>query len=123
MDRTTEVVARIRFRQEGARNGFVVRPQKRHVYHVHLRSERSFQIRDFRTNIKKLGETKTILLSTHILQEVKAVAERVLLVHTGSVVFDGTPAELEKDAPLDQTFYKMTDYGRAEGTSRAGEGV
>ncbi|MBU0984222.1 MAG: hypothetical protein KKA42_10155, partial [candidate division Zixibacteria bacterium] len=81
------------------------------------------QIRDFRTNIKKLGETKTVLLSTHILQEVKAVAERVLLIHNGSLVFDGTAAELEKDAPLDQTFYKMTDYGRAVGSLGTGEGV
>jgi len=71
------------------------------------------QIRDFRGNIRKLGESKTILLSTHILQEVSAVAERVLLIHNGRLVFDGSPADLEKEAPLDETFYRLTDYGRA----------
>lgn len=70
------------------------------------------QIRDFRQNIRSLGETKTILISTHILQEVEAVADRVLLVHNGRLKFDGTPAELRKDRSLEQTFYEMTDYGQ-----------
>lgn len=70
------------------------------------------QIREFRTNIRRLGETKTVLLSTHILQEVTAVAQRVLLIHRGKLVFDGLPQELQKDSPLDETFYKLTDYGR-----------
>jgi len=78
------------------------------------------QIRDFRANIRKLGQTKTILLSTHILQEVEAVADRVLLIHDGRLVFDGTPVELKQDAPLDETFYKMTNYGRPSWTEKGG---
>lgn len=78
------------------------------------------QIRDFRANIRKLGQTKTILLSTHILQEVEAVADRVLLVHEGRLVFDGTPAELKQNAPLDQTFYEMTNYGRPSWSGKGG---
>ena len=70
------------------------------------------QIRDFRSNIRKLGETKTILLSTHILQEVKAVSDRVLLIHDGHLVFDGTPADLEEERPLEETFYELTNFGR-----------
>ncbi len=70
------------------------------------------QIRDFRSNIKRLGETKTILISTHILQEVTAVAGRVLVINEGSLVFDGAPEELSKDSALDETFYKLTNYGR-----------
>ncbi len=70
------------------------------------------QIRDFRSNIKRLGETKTILISTHILQEVTAVAGRVLVINEGSLVFDGVPEELSKDSALDETFYKLTNYGR-----------
>lgn len=81
------------------------------------------QIRDFRTNIKKLGESKTILLSTHILQEVSAVAERVLLIHKGKLVFDGTPADLEKETPLDETFYRLTDFGRTASPNQAGGGA
>jgi ABC-2 type transport system ATP-binding protein len=71
------------------------------------------QIRDFRTNITDLAKTKTILISTHILQEVKAVAERVLLVHEGRLKFDATPQELTRDSTLEETFYKLTDYGHA----------
>ncbi|MEW5992997.1 MAG: ATP-binding cassette domain-containing protein [Candidatus Zixiibacteriota bacterium] len=71
------------------------------------------QIRDFRGNISELGKSKTILISTHILQEVKAVAERVLLIHQGRLKFDGTPQELTQGASLEDTFCRMTDYGRA----------
>ena len=49
------------------------------------------QIRDVRELVRELGETKTILISTHILQEVKAVADQVILIHEGRIVFDGTP--------------------------------
>lgn len=78
------------------------------------------QIRDFRGNIRKLGETKTILLSTHILQEVTAVSDRVLLIHDGKLVFDGTPAELQEKQSLEETFYELTNYGRP--SSVAGQG-
>jgi len=71
------------------------------------------QIRDFRTNIKRLGETKTILMSTHILQEVAAVANRVILIHEGVIVFDGNPDDLVREASLDETFYKLTSFGRS----------
>jgi ABC-2 type transport system ATP-binding protein len=70
------------------------------------------QIREFRSRIRKLGETKTILMSTHILQEVTAVSDRVLLIHNGRLVFDGTPAELQTQKSLEETFYELTDYGR-----------
>lgn len=70
------------------------------------------QIRDFRENIKVLGRTKTILISTHILQEVSAIGDRVLLVHNGRLVFDGTPNELGKDGLLEQPFYRLTNFGK-----------
>ncbi len=66
------------------------------------------QIREFRQNIRKLGEAKTVLISTHILREVEAVADRVLVVHRGGLVFDGTPAELERDGSLEASFYELT---------------
>lgn len=66
------------------------------------------QIRDFRTNIRHLAEGTTILLSTHILQEVEAVAERVLLVHGGRLKFDGTPAQLAADTSLEEMFHRLT---------------
>lgn len=66
------------------------------------------QIRDFRTNIKNLGKEKTVLLSTHILQEVDAVADRVIFIHNGRLVFDGTPGALRENGSLEQPFYRLT---------------
>lgn len=71
------------------------------------------QIRDFRANIIELGKTKTILLSTHILQEVYAVASRVIMINEGRVVFDGSSKDLSSRGPLDETFYKLTVGGGA----------
>lgn len=71
------------------------------------------QIRDFRESIKELGKKKTILISTHILGEVDATADRVLLIHAGKMIFDGTPAELKNGGSLDEPFYRLTDYGRS----------
>ena len=66
------------------------------------------QIRDFRHNIRRLGASKTVLISTHILREVEAVADRVLVVNGGRLVFDGVPSDLEKDGSLEDTFYALT---------------
>jgi ABC-type multidrug transport system ATPase subunit len=55
------------------------------------------QIREVRETIRRLGERKTILLSTHILQEVEALADRVILIAEGRLRFDGTPAELRSE--------------------------
>jgi ABC-2 type transport system ATP-binding protein len=70
------------------------------------------QIREFRENIKVLGQTKTILISTHILQEVLAISDRVLLAHDGRLVYDGTADGLKKDGSIEEPFYRMTNYGR-----------
>jgi len=75
------------------------------------------QIRDFRDNIRRLGKTKTILISTHILQEVDAIADRVLFVYNGSLVFDGTPQDLREDGSLEKPFYRLTHGGRSRSDS------
>lgn len=73
------------------------------------------QIRDVRALIRELGATKTVLLSTHILQEVEAVAGRVILIDRGRIVFDGTPAEMQGDHPtLDEAFRALTEGGPCE---------
>ena len=67
------------------------------------------QIHEVRETIRKLGESKTILLSTHILQEVEAMASRVLFIDEGRLVYDGTIRELTKDGrPLDEHFRELT---------------
>jgi ABC-2 type transport system ATP-binding protein len=69
------------------------------------------QIREFRKSIRHLAETKTILISTHILREVEATSDRVLLIHAGRLVFDGTPGELARDGSLEEPFYQLTNFG------------
>lgn len=67
------------------------------------------QIRDVRQLLRKLGESKTILLSTHILQEVEAIASRVVFINEGRMVFDGPVDQLAKDATeLDEKFHQLT---------------
>lgn len=75
------------------------------------------QIREFRKNIRELGRSKTILVSTHILQEVDAIADRVLLVHDGRLVFDGAPNELKENGSLEGPFYRLTANGRSVPTN------
>ncbi len=69
------------------------------------------QIRQFRENIQRLGRTKTLLISTHILHEADAVADRVLLVNSGRLVFDGRVEELREGGSLEQPFYRLTGGG------------
>lgn len=71
------------------------------------------QIREFRKNIRQLGHSKTILLSTHILQEVEAVADRVILVNNGALVYDGEPGKLMENGSLEGPFYRLTSNGSA----------
>ena len=67
------------------------------------------QIHEVRETIRKLGASKTVLLSTHILQEVEAMASRVLFINEGRLVFDGPIKDLTKDGkPLDQRFRELT---------------
>jgi ABC-2 type transport system ATP-binding protein len=66
---------------------------------------------EVRQLIKRLGETKAILFSTHILEEVQASCTRAIIVDRGRIVEDGTPAELIAKAPngsLTELFRKVT---------------
>ena len=64
------------------------------------------QIREVRDTIRRLGQNKTILLSTHILQEVSAIADRVLFINEGRLMFDGKVSEFAKDGQsLDERFH------------------
>ena len=53
------------------------------------------QKHEVRALIRKMAHEKVIVLSTHILEEVHAVCTRAIVISTGRVVADGTPAELE----------------------------
>jgi ABC-2 type transport system ATP-binding protein len=53
------------------------------------------QIIEIRELIKNLGKEKTILLSTHILQEVEATCDRIIIINKGKIAADSTPDQLQ----------------------------
>ena len=67
------------------------------------------QVQGVRELITELAQTKTILLSTHILQEVRAVCSRVVLINNGRLVFDGPTSDLgENETELEEKFRSLT---------------
>jgi len=54
------------------------------------------QILEIRDLIKEIGKEKTVIFSTHILQEVSAVCDRIIVINHGKIVADGTFEELSK---------------------------
>ena len=59
------------------------------------------QIIEIRNLIKNLGRNHTVVLSSHILPEVQAVCERILVINKGVIVADGTPDKLSHDLSSD----------------------
>lgn len=55
------------------------------------------QIIEIRELIKKLGADKTVLFSSHILQEVQAICDRVIIINKGKIVADDMLSNLQKD--------------------------
>ncbi|MFI6597452.1 ABC transporter ATP-binding protein [Nonomuraea sp. NPDC050536] len=76
----------------------------------------------FRALVSRLGENRTVLLSTHQTEDVAALCERVIVMNRGRVVFQGTPGELATVAsgqvwvsdvsPLDSRLFWRTADGR-----------
>jgi ABC-2 type transport system ATP-binding protein len=56
------------------------------------------QIVEIRKLIKKIGKEKTVILSSHILAEVEATCDRIMIINKGKIVADGTSEELRKHA-------------------------
>ena len=55
------------------------------------------QIIEIRTLIKKLGKRHTVILSSHILPEIQAVCDRIIIINRGEVAADGTADEIARD--------------------------
>jgi ABC-2 type transport system ATP-binding protein len=68
------------------------------------------QIIEIRRLIKELGEKHTVILSSHILPEVQATCERVIVINKGKIIADGTPDNLSRAMSTD---HKLT--ARIEG--------
>tara|TARA_B110000008_G_scaffold8330_1_gene8213 strand:+ start:34694 stop:35587 length:894 start_codon:yes stop_codon:yes gene_type:complete len=70
------------------------------------------QLQDIRALIKKLGNDKTILFSTHIMQEVEAVCDRVIIIKNGAMLLDKSIQDLKDDnlQTIEVTFdYKIEE--------------
>ena len=52
------------------------------------------QLSEIRQLVRRIGEEKTVLLSTHIMQEVEAICDRVIIMHKGQVVADAPTSEI-----------------------------
>lgn len=64
-----------------------------------------------REMIKEMAQNKVIVISTHILEEVEAVCSRAIIISSGKLVANGTPAELKsrsKSGRLDDVFRSLT---------------
>lgn len=60
------------------------------------------QRNEIRSLIKKLSKDHTIMMSTHVMQEVSAVCNRVIIINKGTLVADGSPDELSKNGEKSQ---------------------
>lgn len=67
------------------------------------------QILEIREVIKQIGREKTVILSTHIMQEVEALCSRVILIHQGEIIQDSPISEFKgKYSSLDEAFNQYT---------------
>ena len=77
------------------------------------------QKHDVRNLIQSMSVDKSIIVSTHILEEVDAICTRALIISQGKVVADGTPVELKRKATgagiviLDFTTVEMAEKARS----------
>ena len=60
------------------------------------------QVLAFRDTLKELRPNRVILFSTHIISEVAALSDRVLIINEGSLLADGTPTELSRSTDIEE---------------------
>lgn len=63
------------------------------------------QIAEIRDLIREIGKEKTVIFSTHILGEVSATCDRVIIINNGKIVGEGTPDELKRKAGSKEIIY------------------
>ena len=75
------------------------------------------QLVGIRQLIRDLGETKTVLLSTHILQEVELLCSRVVLINKGRIVFDDSIVQMGQLNQMGSKFHQLTGFASSEATA------
>ena len=83
------------------------------------------QKHEIRTLITSLGQSKAIIFSTHILEEVESVCTRAIVVNEGVIVANGTPEELKSKTPSGrlEDFFRAITKGDAQRQSSSFAGV
>jgi ABC-2 type transport system ATP-binding protein len=70
------------------------------------------QLVEIRQLIQTIGQNKTVIFSTHIMQEVEAICSRIIIINKGKIVADAQVADLKKtDKSLEETFRELTAGG------------
>lgn len=72
------------------------------------------QLVGLRALIRELGKTKTIIFSTHIMQEAEVLCDRAVIIHEGKIVCDSVLSDLLMDHPglrLEEVFLKLISSG------------
>ncbi len=72
------------------------------------------QIIEIRTLIKKLGKKHTVILSSHILSEIQAVCDRVIIINKGKIAADDTTENLTENITADSRLIMRIDGNREE---------
>lgn len=65
------------------------------------------QLVEIRELIKKIGKEKTVMLSTHIMQEVEAICDRVIIINKGEIVADDKAADLQVSQTVQTVFVEF----------------
>ena len=67
------------------------------------------QIRDIRTLIRTLGDDSSVILSTHLLNEVETLCDRVIILQQGRLIYNGSSAEMLTNGSMEQAFLQITE--------------
>ncbi len=81
------------------------------------------QLADIRNLIREIGRERTVMFSTHIMQEVEAVCDRVIIINKGKLVADGSASELGRGASEGYTISVEFDKAVSRGPLAQIEGV
>jgi ABC-2 type transport system ATP-binding protein len=81
------------------------------------------QIVEIRELIKKIGREKTVILSSHILAEVEATCDRILIINKGKIVADGTSSDLRKRSEGNEVLKVRIEEGEKNEIFKALQGL
>lgn len=74
------------------------------------------QIRDIRALIRELGNSSSVILSTHLLNEVESLCDRVIILQKGRLIYSGSSAEMLATGNMEEAFLQITEQSYPETT-------